>query len=92
MTRRKPLTDKEGEVRELTMEDLTAFKPIRDAGLSPSLLKKLGVRGPQKAPTKERVSIRLSKEVVDYYRATGEGWQTRMDQALLELVHRRKPA
>jgi uncharacterized protein (DUF4415 family) len=90
MNKRKPLTDEEGEVRELTMEDLKEFKPIREAELPRSLGRKWGVRGPQKSPTKVRVSLRLSREVVDYFRATGDGWQTRMDVELLEMVHKRK--
>jgi len=66
------------------------FKPILEGGLPGSLLKKLGVRGPQKAPTKVRVSLRLSREVVDYFRATGDGWQTRMDSELMEMVAKHK--
>ena len=88
MVKPKPLIDEDGEVRELSLADLKQFKPIREAGLPAGLMKKLGVRGPQKAPTKVRVSLRLSREVVDYFRATGDGWQTRMDSALLEWVHR----
>jgi uncharacterized protein (DUF4415 family) len=42
--------------------------------------------GPQKAPTKERISIRLSRDVVETFRASGEGWQTRIDNALREYV------
>jgi uncharacterized protein (DUF4415 family) len=30
-------------------------------------------RGPQKAPTKEMISIRLSRKVLDYFRGTGAG-------------------
>ena len=41
-----------------------------------------GKRGPQKSPTKQLVSLRLSKEVLDYFRATGPGWQARIDEAL----------
>ena len=74
----------------LTLEDMKQFKPIHEAGLPASLARKLGVRGPQKAPTKVRVSLRLSREVVEYFRAMGEGWQTRMDRELLEMVHRHK--
>ncbi|MDA8093397.1 MAG: BrnA antitoxin family protein [Betaproteobacteria bacterium] len=50
-----------------------------------------GMRGPQKAPTKERITIRLSREVVEGFRATGKGWQTRMDDVLKEWMrdHRR---
>lgn len=48
-------------------------------------------RGPQKAPTKERVTIRLSRDVVERFRATGDGWQTRMDAALKEWLATRAP-
>jgi len=35
---------------------------------------------------KEQVSVRYSPEVLSYFRATGDGWQTRMDAALQLLV------
>jgi uncharacterized protein (DUF4415 family) len=44
------------------------------------------VRGPQKAPTKTRVSIRLSPEVVSAFKADGPGWQSRIDAALKEWL------
>ena len=44
-------------------------------------------RGPQKAPLKKQVAIRFSPEVLAYFRATGKGWQTRMDAALREWIH-----
>lgn len=84
MAKRKPLTDEEGEVRELTEKDFKAAVPA--SALPPSLRKKLGVRGPQKAPTKERITIRLSRDVVERFRATGEGWQTRLDAALRDYL------
>ncbi len=36
--------------------------------------------------TKERITIRLSREVVDAFRNTGAGWQTRVDAALREYI------
>jgi uncharacterized protein (DUF4415 family) len=48
-----------------------------------------GERGPQIAPTKQLVSVRYSPEVLTYFKATGSGWQTRMNEALLEWVNRR---
>ena len=39
-------------------------------------------RGPQKTPTKRLVSLRLDPEVVDRFRATGPGWQGRINEAL----------
>jgi uncharacterized protein (DUF4415 family) len=85
MARRKPLIDAHGEVRELTAKELSRFKPAAEI-LSPTLLKKLGVRGAQKAPIKERITIRLSQEVVSQFRETGAGWQTRMDLVLREWL------
>jgi uncharacterized protein (DUF4415 family) len=39
-------------------------------------------RGPQKAPTKRQVTLRLDRDVVDKFRATGAGWQSRINEAL----------
>jgi uncharacterized protein (DUF4415 family) len=47
-----------------------------------------GKRGPQKAPTKKLVSLRLSPEVIDHFKATGPGWQTRIDAMLMESIKR----
>ena len=41
---------------------------------------------PKADVTKERITIRLSPEVIAYFRATGRGWQTRMDDALKGYV------
>jgi uncharacterized protein (DUF4415 family) len=48
-----------------------------------------GKRGPQKSPTKKLVSLRLSPEVIDHFKSTGPGWQTRIDSTLLESIKRR---
>jgi len=47
-------------------------------------------RGPQKAPKKIPLSLRLSAEVVRHFRAKGRGWQTRIDLALKKIVASRK--
>ena len=74
---------------ELTAEDWAQMRPASE--LPPEILAafpKTKLRGPQKAPTKVAVSLRLSRDVVDYYRASGEGWQTRIDEALREAIRR----
>ena len=91
MPKSKPLIDAKGEVRELTVADLRSFRPARQV-LPQTLLTKLNVRGPQKAPTKERITIRLSPEVVQRFRDTGDGWQTRVDSALKDWLKSHKPA
>ena len=51
--------------------------------------RKRGQRGPQQSPTKQLVSVRYSPEVLQYFKAKGTGWQTRMNEALLEWVNKR---
>ena len=50
------------------------------------------VRGPQKAPTKTAISIRLSEEVITYFKNTGMGWQTRIDEVLKDFVRQQESA
>ncbi|MFN5588744.1 MAG: BrnA antitoxin family protein [Holosporales bacterium] len=45
-----------------------------------------GQRGKQKAPTKKGVYLRLSPQVLEYFRAKGPGWQTRIDKTLAAIV------
>jgi len=47
----------------------------------------LAARGRPKAEvTKVRVGIRLSSEVIDHFKASGDGWQTRIDAALRQYI------
>jgi len=48
--------------------------------------KKRGERGLQKKPRKIPISSRYSEEVVEYFKKTGAGWQTRMDIALQVFI------
>jgi uncharacterized protein (DUF4415 family) len=50
--------------------------------------RKRGEHGPQVAPTKQLVSVRYSPEVLQYFKSTRSGWQTRMNEALLEWVNK----
>lgn len=43
-------------------------------------------RGPNKRPAKEQVAIRLDPDVVGALRASGPGWQTRVNAALKEWL------
>ena len=45
-----------------------------------------GRRGPQKLPTKVAVTVRYSPEVLDYFKASGDGWQTRVNDVLRRHV------
>ncbi len=47
-------------------------------------------RGQQQTPTKEAISIRLDQAVLNAYRATGRGWQARMNTDLEKAAKRLK--
>lgn len=86
---KKTLTDRSGEVREITKEDFKRMHPA--AEVVPEIVKayktgKLHVRGPQKTPTKIQTTIRLSQDVLSFFRITGKNWQTRVNKALKEYI------
>ena len=68
-------------------KEFAAAKPAADV-LPSAVAKSLGVRrrGPQATPTKEAVSIRLDRDVLDTLRATGPGWQGRVNDALRQAL------
>lgn len=49
------------------------------------------LRGPNRLPTKEQVTVRYSPDVLAAFRATGRGWQTRMDDALRDWLKTHSP-
>ena len=83
----RPLTPRE----EAKMANAVVVKGGGYAAVRAALAekRKRGQRGPQHTPTKQLVSVRYSPEVLQYFKATGAGWQTRMNDALLEWVNKR---
>jgi uncharacterized protein (DUF4415 family) len=84
MPKQRPrLTDKEGEVRELTREDFTGMRPIAEA--DPGKLdavaewRNKGGRPKAVAP-KVHIGFRLAADVVAGVKATGRGYNTRVEQ------------
>ena len=65
---------------EWSQEDFTRAVPLASLPASPQT-KLRRVRGPNKAPTKERITIRLSPDVLQSFRDSGDGWQSRIDLA-----------
>jgi uncharacterized protein (DUF4415 family) len=59
--------------------------PIKAKHLTPELLTRIR-RGPKKLSTKVAVSIRLSAEVITYFRAQGPGWHASIDEALRRIA------
>lgn len=65
------------DAQPLTPKQLKAMVPLK------------ALRGrPKSASTKQLVSVRYSQEVLAYFKATGDGWQSRMDGVLRQYVTR----
>ncbi len=69
---------------EWTKEDFAKAKPF--AEVFPELAASIRRRGPVKR--KEAVSIRIDIDVLEKLRATGSGWQSRVNEALRKYVER----
>lgn len=65
------------DAQPLSAEQLKAMVPMK------------AVRGrPKSENSKQLVSVRYSREVLEYFKSTGDGWQARMDGVLLKYVAR----
>ncbi len=76
-----------------TLRDLhTDDAPDLSRGDWPEKFARVPVRRgrPPLARPKVSTTIRLSADVMDYFRADGPGWQTRINAALAEWVATRK--
>lgn len=63
------------DAQPLTAKQLKAMVPLKS------------LRGRPKSDNKKQlVSVRYSPEVIEYFKSTGEGWQSRMDNVLREYV------
>ena len=67
---------RDADTYELSRDEFRELKPVR--------------RGrPKSAVHKLPVTVRLDPQVVEYFRASGRGWQTRVNEALADYVSRR---
>lgn len=74
---------------EMTPEQIASARPF--AEVFPELAASIRRgRGPGRAPAKVPVSIRLSPEVVAYFKAQGPGWQSRIDEALRKVANKKR--
>ncbi|MDY0243143.1 MAG: BrnA antitoxin family protein [Rhodospirillaceae bacterium] len=79
----EPVFDKDNP--EWTEEDFKRARPASE--LPPEILAAFPrTRGPQKAPKKVPVSLRLSPDVIEHFKAGGPGWQSRIDDTLRKFA------
>lgn len=73
---------------ELTDEEIAGLRPMKEAlpDLYAAIQDEIRKRGPVR--TKEAISIRLDMDIVAKLRATGPGWQSRVNDALREWLEK----
>ena len=72
---------------EFTEQEMAKAKPFVE--VFPELAASAKrTRGKQRAPTKQLVSLRLDRAVIEAFKAGGPGWQRRMNEALRGAVRR----
>lgn len=87
---RKNITTKSGDVKELTRAEIASMRPLREvdpkmlAGLMAAAAK--GKRGRPQGRSKAVVSISIDKDILDALRASGAGWQSRLNDLLRAAV------
>ena len=70
---------------EWTDEDWARARPAVEA--VPHVVERhRHTRGRQKAPTKEKVTVRLDADIVAHFREGGRGWQTKLNEALRQVI------
>lgn len=77
-------TTKRADDAPLTSKELATARPLRSA--FPDLAAYARTRAAKGQKTKQPVSIRLSPEVISYFKGKGAGWQTRIDYVLKSFV------
>lgn len=88
MARNTPVS--ELDPPELTDEQLARLRPTREV-LTPEQFAAVTGRGrPRAEQPKVPVTIRLDADVVEAFKATGRGWQTRMNDTLRRSAARLK--
>ena len=83
------LIDDDGEVRELTDEDFARMVPFSELPKEQQEWL-LSVKNATTRLVEERMEVPVAKSVVEGFRATGSGWEERVDEALREWLARRK--
>lgn len=85
----RSLTTRSGELRDdLTVEELREFRPLRE--IDPEFIARFErekkLRGRPAGRSKKVVSISLDQDVLRTLRASGSGWQTRVNALLRAAV------
>jgi len=84
--RKKPLTNKKGDVRELGPADFKSLRRLKDDMPAVVTALKAGRGRPSVKFPKRQLTMRLSSKVVEGLKASGPGYNERVDRLLAEAL------
>jgi uncharacterized protein (DUF4415 family) len=82
--KRKELDDLDSPI--LTPEFIAGMRPAKETMPKEVFERLTRRRGLQKAPTKQQVTLRLDKDLIEHFKQSGRGWQTHLNERLRELI------
>jgi uncharacterized protein (DUF4415 family) len=77
-----PPPDFDDDAPELTDEEIKKLRPAREWFAERGIPMPKPIGRPKAEAVKRSVTIRMDEDVVDYFKASGPGWQTRMHEVL----------
>ena len=86
MNQSRKTTKSNSDDAPLTAKELVRLRPMREAFPDLAEWSRKRKRARKGEAHKTAVSIRLSPEVIAFYREKGPGWQTRIDETLRAIV------
>jgi uncharacterized protein (DUF4415 family) len=75
---------------ELTEADFARLRPASEVLPAEVIAAFKRGRGPQKAPTKRLITLRLDDALIAHFKSSGPGWQTRINDTLAEAVAKKR--
>jgi uncharacterized protein (DUF4415 family) len=85
------MSSADNENPKWTRETFRKAKPAREVFPQLEFPEPRKGRGPQKSPVKVQTTIRLDDDIVAHFKTQGRGWQSRINDALRDVVERRGP-
>jgi uncharacterized protein (DUF4415 family) len=86
MSQSNPKPRRKSDDAPLSAAELATLRPLGEVLPDLAAWSRKRKRAKAGEAHKQAVSIRLSPEVVDFYKAKGAGWQTRIDETLRAIV------
>jgi uncharacterized protein (DUF4415 family) len=78
------------ETAPLTDEEIKRLMPAKEFFAKYGPFKDVPVGRPPQGAGKQQVTLRLDNEIIDFFKAEGPGWQTRLNAELIAVVRERR--